>query len=73
MHDYGTGLFLGYCLVLFEEEVEIVALAILEYSTKRIGIDFEYVKELNNTRMIKSLVNVVFAKSMPFEKEEFID
>lgn len=46
--------------MLFEEEVEIVALAVLENSAEGVGVNFEDVEELDNTRMVKRLVNVVF-------------
>ncbi len=41
-----------------------MAITVLEYSTERICVDFEDVKEGHYPRMLQVLVDVVFSKSM---------
>ncbi len=64
LHDNRARLLLRYGLVLLEEEVEIVALAVLEHRAERVGVDFEHVEELDNARMVQGLVDVVLAQRM---------
>ena len=66
LHNNRPGLLFGYCLVLLQEKVQVVALAVLEDGAERIRVDLEHVKQLDNARVIKRLVNIVFSQCVSF-------
>lgn len=69
LHDDGARLALRYRLVLLQIEVEVMAVAVLEDRTKRVGIDLEDVVEFHDTRMVERLVDVVFPQGVSVRKE----
>jgi hypothetical protein len=51
-------------LVLFQIEIEIVAVAVLEDGAERVGVNLENVKQPHDSRMVQLLVNIVLPESV---------
>ena len=49
---------------MFKVKVEVVTVTIFEYSTEGIGVDFKDIVEVDDPRMLKVLVNVVFSQGV---------
>lgn len=64
LHDNGTRLPLGNCLVLLEIKVQVVSVAVLEDRAKGIGVYLEHVVQLHYPRMVQRLVDVVFPQGV---------
>ena len=47
---------------LFEIEVEVVSITVLEHGAERVCVDLEDVEEGDNPRVLKVLVDVVFSE-----------
>ena len=52
LNQYTSGLPFRYRFVLFQIEVEVVSVAVLENSTKGIGVDFEHVIESDHSGVV---------------------
>lgn len=50
---------------LFEIEVEIMSVAVLEHSAERVAVDLEHVVELHDARVVQRLVDVVLPERVP--------
>ena len=47
---------------LFEIEVEVVSITVLEHGAERVCVDLEDVEEGDNPRVLKVLVDVIFSE-----------
>lgn len=59
LHNNTSRLSLRYRLVLFEVEVKVMAVAVLQHRAERVGIDLKHIVQLDDPWVVQRFVDVV--------------
>ena len=64
LHDNATSLSLCNSFVLFQMEVQVMTVAVLQHRAKTVGVDLKNVEQIDNSGMLQCLVYVVLTQGV---------
>jgi hypothetical protein len=70
LHDNGPSLPLRNCLVLFQVEVEVMPITVLQHGAEGVSVNFKNIIQLDHSRMVQSFVDVIFSQCMSANNSE---